>query len=224
MPYLLIETSTERGVVALFEGTTLLIEKILPFGYNQSQHLMTELQACFSACQMQPKQLDYIGIGVGPGSYTGIRIGVAVAKGIAYACQIPLVGFSSLEGFIPNQAASFAALIDAKIGGAYVLVGKKEGKEVVYHSEPEVCPLEQLEERLKNISVLVTPSQKMIRPKIEKLYPNRQWEWEEREPDVLHLGSLVQQKYQKGEISLDGRMELLYLRKTEAEREKEKRN
>lgn len=86
---LLIETCTERGVIAFFKGTDLIYERELPYGYQNSQHLLPEIQQTFQKLALSPQQLQFITVGRGPGSYTGIRIGVMVAKTLAYALKIP---------------------------------------------------------------------------------------------------------------------------------------
>lgn len=217
-----IETSTERGLLALIEDGKVRFAKELPFGYNQSKHLMPELQQAYQTLQIDSKKLSCIGVGIGPGSYTGIRIGVAVAKTLAYAWQVPLVGFCSLEAFIPSEPnTAFAALIDAKIGGAYVLKGVTHKENVQYTSTPHVCPLEQLGSQLEDVQVLVTPYSKNLKNKMDQIYPTAAWTWSEVAPSAKHIGALVYAKYQRGEMSHNGHLELLYLRKTEAERQRE---
>lgn len=208
----IIDTSTERGLIAFVENHRVYFAKELPFGYNQSKSLMPELQKACEMLQLTASQIDCIGVGVGPGSYTGIRIGVAVAKALSYAWYVPLIGFCSLEGFIPKEDACFAAIIDAKIGGAYLLKGELVQGKVHYLSQPEVTPLDQLGEKLQNTPILVTPNCQILKGKVESLYPQAAWQWEETAPSAEHIRSIVRAKYEKGEGSFDGSVELLYLR------------
>lgn len=116
MTILIIDTSTERGIVAL--GTLdgkIVAEKKLPSGYQNSDHIFPALRDLGVVVE----QLKGIICATGPGSYTGIRVGAVVAKTLSFAQGIPLVGVCTLEGF-PEPA-----LIDAKTGGAYVLKEKK---------------------------------------------------------------------------------------------------
>ncbi len=217
----IIETSTERGLITFLEGEMIRFVKELPLGYNQSKSLMTELQQAYQSLNLLPSQFDCIGVGVGPGSYTGIRIGVAVAKTLAYAWQLPLIGFCSLEAFIPrNEEGAFAALIDAKIGGAYFLKGVATEGSIQYVSTPQVCPLDQLGFHLQDTKTLITPYTKTLKEKIDVWYPKACWQWIEASPSAKHMGLLIRAKYQQGEWSRQGHLKLLYLRETEAEREK----
>lgn len=210
---LVIDTSTERGFLAFCKDENILFQALFPKGLNNSKFLLPELQRGFKELKLSPKDLSFVAVGIGPGSYTGIRIGVMVAKSIAYACQIPMVTFSGLESFTSSTDSSFAVILDAKIGGAYVL---KHGED-----NPQLVSLEKLGDYLKNIYTLVTPNQEVIRNKLMKLYPSQNWFWEENEPNIQWVCQIVSNKFTQGKHS-DGRhVELLYLRKTQAEIEKD---
>ncbi len=100
---LLIETSTERGLIALFDETTALFQVDLPFGYNNSKYLLPMLKQELKESSHTLDQIALVAVGIGPGSYTGIRIGATVAKTLSFAQKLPLIGICSLEGFIPNR-------------------------------------------------------------------------------------------------------------------------
>lgn len=211
---LIIDTSTERECAAFFDGHEILFQGLFPFGLNSSKYLLPEIERGFNTLGKTAHDLDYVAVGIGPGSYTGIRVGAMVAKTLVYAVKKPLVTFCSLEAFLPSKTGSFAVLLDAKIGGAYVMKGVK-GKAP---QEPKILPLNDLGEYLSDVKILVTPNMSVIKQKIEDLYPDNTWIWEEKSPDILHLGHLTSDKFAKGDYS--DNVELLYLRKTQAEMEK----
>lgn len=218
MRILLIETSTERGVVAYADGQTLLFEKQLPFGLNQSKFLMPVLQEALRA--INPSSVDVIGVGVGPGSYTGIRIGVAVAQTLAYSWKVPLVGIPSLNGFVPlENNVSFAALIDARIGGVYLRKGWKQEQEIIYQTEPLVCAWEEALSLLEGITYFVTPVAKSLQSKWSSYNRDSQGIWQESAPSVPTLLNSAQLLYSQGkQVMPPQQLALLYLRETEAER------
>jgi tRNA threonylcarbamoyladenosine biosynthesis protein TsaB len=220
---LLIETSTERGIVAISDRGEIKFLTQLPFGYHNSQHLLVEIKKGLDTLKINCQNLHHIAVGIGPGSYTGIRVGVTAAKTLAFACAIPLVGVCTLQGFLPDRDASFAAIIDAKIGGMYLLKGSKQGNTVIYSGLPDVYPLTLAEELLRGVDILVTPQSAQLRPKLQALFSSARWEWQESFPDALHMGLSATCKYQRGEFSQDGHLNLLYLRKTQAELEKQLR-
>jgi tRNA threonylcarbamoyladenosine biosynthesis protein TsaB len=216
----IIETSTERGVLAFLNDQEISFVKEFPVGYDQSKHLIPYLKMAYESPHLASFQLDCIAVGIGPGSYTGIRVGVSVAKSLAYAWNVPLIGFCTLSAYIPSEEGPFAALIDAKIGGAYFLKGVFEKGKVFYTTEPQVCPLSELGSHLEEVRMIVTPCCKGLKTKLDQLYPQYSWKWVETSPSIPHLGDLIQKKYKNSDWSLDGHLDLLYLRQTEAERER----
>ena len=127
MPALLIETGTERGMTAIVDGEAILFHAILPLGYHNSRYLLPEIEKGLQQLNLAVKNLQYIACGQGPGSYTGIRVGATVAKSLAFACKLPLIGISTLQTFVPDKEGAFAVLIDAKIGGVYMIKGSRKG-------------------------------------------------------------------------------------------------
>ena len=106
-------------------------------------------------------------------------------------------------------------MIDAKIGGAYVL---KSSDPI-----PKILPLGEIGDYLKGLSVLVTPNQSSRKQKLDQLYPDNTWVWEEKDPNIIRLFEISKKRYLEG-IYTDGRhVELMYLRKTQAEIEKEQK-
>jgi tRNA threonylcarbamoyl adenosine modification protein YeaZ len=218
---LLIETSTARGLLCLFNNHTLVFQEELPFGLNHSKLLIPKIQEGLKSLEMTASSIKQIGVGIGPGSYTGIRVGAMVAMTLAYSFKIPLVGISTLSCFVPSQDGRFAAVIDAKIGGVYLQTGIKEGENVEYTSPPRACSLAELGDLLKGSWNFVTPESRLIQPKLDALYPANEWKWEELPPHSLQMFRIVDEKVKEGEYTIDGSVELLYLRKTQAELERE---
>lgn len=206
---LLIETATERGLVALVKGSEVIQAIPLPFGLQNSKTLLPTIDFLLKEHSVLPKELSFVGVGVGPGSYTGLRVGVAAAKGIAFACNLPLIAFSSLEAFMPEEPDLFAVMFDAKIGGAYLL--EKGGTS-------KVLPLEEI--TLDPGTIVITPQANPLRKKWEKLYPELHLNWVEQGPIPQKIAKIAWEKWEKKEYSPDGEVEIQYLRKTQAEIEK----
>jgi len=140
MKVIIIDTSTEKSVVLYKNSSGEVEKKSLPSGFQSSRHLIEALDIDFEGVEL-------IGVTVGPGLMTGIRVGMAAAQGLALGLQIPLVGISSLEGFLlkPGQAA----VIDAKIRGAYV---QKWGEKPIF------CAFEDLQSYLADCDLIVGPN------------------------------------------------------------------
>ncbi len=97
MLLLAFETSAKSASVALFEGQQLLGEQYQNTGLTHSQTLLVMAQELLSQCGKAPAEVDAVAVANGPGSFTGVRIGVAAAKGFAWGKEIPLYGVSTLE-------------------------------------------------------------------------------------------------------------------------------
>lgn len=220
--FLFIDTSTERGVIAFRENNKILFERELPFGPIQSKFLLPYLTESLSFLP-SPLPLDAIGVGIGPGSYTGIRLGVSVAQALAYCWKVPVVGISSLEGFVPASLSEgrYAAVLDARIGGIYFQIGEIDGKGEVVKGAPQVCPIEEVGEVFEGVTHLVTPSSRALKIKLQESYPSIAWVWEERPPSISAALDSVEDAYLQGKGKCPPeKLDLLYLRQTEAEREK----
>lgn len=220
MPFLLIETSTEHTLAVIMEGKEIKFKEELPTGLNNSKYLAPTIQEGLKKLGLKVADLAYIAVGIGPGSYTGIRVGVMLAKTLAFAANIPLIGISTLKCFVPTYPGPFLALIDARIGGAYVAGGvKDEMGWVEYSLEPQVTSLDAVQELIKGKHWIVTPQAKILKPKLESFCAD--CEWQELAPDPFQMANLATSQFSQGEIALDGSLELMYLRKTQAEIEKE---
>ena len=210
---LIIDTCTERGLVAFSEGSQVQWEKSLPFGLQSSSALMPAVEEGLDALSWTVEDIGAVAVTVGPGSYTGIRVGASVAQAVSYARELPLIGVCSLYGYVPSSEGRFAALIDAKIGGAYVLMGEGSG--------PELVALGELRERVGDDALLVTPNAGRLMERVRECDPEWNPRWEEVKPSAGALLIRALEKWEAGQFSKDGRVPLLYLRKTQAEIEKE---
>ena len=95
---LCIETSGKNCSVALFEGLQLVsIREVHTEQFSHSENLHVFIEQVLKESNLQPKAIEAIAISAGPGSYTGLRIGVATAKGLCYGWDIPLIALPTLR-------------------------------------------------------------------------------------------------------------------------------
>jgi len=122
MRILSIDTSSTRGSLALSENTTLVIQEQLGIPRTHSEHLIPSIDALLTKANWERTSLEGIVVAMGPGSFMGLRIGLATAKGIALAVECPIVGISSLASLSLNGrygGGAVIALIDARRGEVY---------------------------------------------------------------------------------------------------------
>jgi len=97
-PFILVlETATDVGSVGLYSGDSLLGHQDIHVGRMHARLLMPMVRQLLENLQIEKGQIDAVAISKGPGSYTGLRVGVSTAKGLCMAWDIPLMALTSLE-------------------------------------------------------------------------------------------------------------------------------
>ena len=119
MKYLFIDSATTNLVVAIINNGKIAYIYNNNDGHDTSSKMMPVLAEAFDKANLKPKEIDKIFVVTGPGSFTGIRVGLTVAKTMAYALDIPIVPVSSLEVMVSGNGGT--ALINARRG--YVFAG-----------------------------------------------------------------------------------------------------
>lgn len=107
MTILAIDTSASLCAAGVFDGERELGREVIDIGKGHAEHLMAVIDAALSAAGRTYADLTRIVVAVGPGSFTGIRVGVATARGLALALKIPVVGVSNLEAVAAEAGAAF---------------------------------------------------------------------------------------------------------------------
>ena len=112
MNYILnIETATKNCSVALAkEGQTILCKEIAEEGYSHAEQLHVFIETTLQEAGIRFQDLDAVAVSQGPGSYTGLRIGVSAAKGLCYTLNIPLIAIDTLQ-VLASQAKVTDGLI-----------------------------------------------------------------------------------------------------------------
>ncbi len=115
-----IESSGARGGVALLEDDRLLGERIFEKGMVHGRDIAPAIDALLRAYGLAPADLDLVAVDLGPGSYTGLRVGLAAAKGLCLALGRPAAGVASVDALAHSASRPLvAAAIDAKWGQIY---------------------------------------------------------------------------------------------------------
>ena len=154
MLILAFETSAKAGSVALLDEKKLLGESYQNTGLTHSQTLLAMGENLLKSCGYAPADVTAVAVAAGPGSFTGVRIGVAAAKGFAWAGELPCYGVSTLEA----MALGFGAwegyvcpVMDARRSQVYnALFEVKQGL-CTRITEDRAISLEELGEQLKNL-------------------------------------------------------------------------
>lgn len=124
---IVFDTSTKACSVSLYRDSELLASwHQVAEGYTHAEELHVRISEVMEKAQVKFSQLDAVAVGKGPGSYTGLRIGVSSAKGLAYGLDIPLISIESLDLILADVEAQdqsiFIPMIDARRLEAYAKV------------------------------------------------------------------------------------------------------
>lgn len=117
MKILAVDTATQNCSVAVMDRDTLLAEMTIGSGRTHSRHLMTIIDTVIEMAGLQVDQVDGFAVTIGPGSFTGLRIGISTVKGLSYALHKPVVGVSSLDALawqFRHTSLLICAAIDAR--------------------------------------------------------------------------------------------------------------
>jgi len=150
---LAFETSAKAASVALLENGKLLGESYQNTGLTHSQTLLSMAEDLLRNCGKSPKDMTAVAVANGPGSFTGVRIGVAAAKGFAWGAQIPCYGVSTLEAMARGLGVWEGYVVptmDARRDQTYTAIFRAEGGKLTRILDDCAISYEELGEKLKN--------------------------------------------------------------------------
>ena len=153
MKILAFETSAKAASVALMENGKLLGESYQNTGLTHSQTLMVMAEDLLKSCDLKAQDVEAVAVAAGPGSFTGVRIGVAAAKGFAWGGELPCYGVSTLEAMARNLGAYQGYVVpamDARRSQVYTAIFHAEKGMLSRMEEDMAISLEELKEKIKN--------------------------------------------------------------------------
>ena len=154
MRILAFETSAKACSVALLQEGVLLGESYQNTGLTHSQTLLTMTEDLLKQCNLTAQDVDAVAVAAGPGSFTGVRIGVAAAKGLAWGRNIPCCGVSTLEAMAAGLGiydGYILPVMDARRSQVYnALFHAQQGK-LTRIREDRAISLTELAEDIKNL-------------------------------------------------------------------------
>ena len=154
MRILAFETSAKAASVALLEDGKLVGESYQNTGLTHSQTLMVMAQDMLKQCGIAPKDIHALAVANGPGSFTGVRIGVAAAKGFAWGAQLPCYGVSTLEAMVYSLGiwqGYVCPVMDARRSQVYNALFYVNQGEISRVTEDRAIALEDLGKELQTL-------------------------------------------------------------------------
>ena len=147
MTILAMDTATMVSSVAVATKDRVLAELTAETRFTHSETLVVNIEEVMRLADVKREELSAVAVSLGPGSFTGLRIGLATAKAISYALSIPLVGVPTLEilaAAFPSPGAVVAPLIDAQKGNAYFALYRSTEQGLVCEKEVAVASPQEI--------------------------------------------------------------------------------
>ena len=227
MLILAFETSAKAASVALTEGGKLLGEVYQNTGLTHSQTLMVMAEDVLRQCGKTASDVRAVAVAAGPGSFTGVRIGVAAAKGFAWGAEIPCYGISTLEAMAESLGVFegfVCPCMDARRSQVYNALFLAEGGKLTRIAEDRAIALADLKEELINLQkpiFLVGDGANLCYNTLSKDVPNLILPPEHRiHQRAVGVAILAQRLIGAGVAPSGGELTPNYLRLSQAEREK----
>ena len=231
MKILAITTSSKICSVAVLENKDIIIEKHIDNGTTHSQKLMPMIDEILKECNLQLTDFDLFACSVGPGSFTGVRIGVSTIKAFCDVTNVKATSVSSLEGLAYNTLNSnfydntniVCSLIDAKNDNVYCGIYKKENNSFTQLEDlcaKNINEVFELLEKYSSSSILFVGDGAICHKYsiLQKFSKTTFIEKELNDETAISIGIAAFNKFNKGIYGDSNSISPLYLRKSQAER------
>jgi tRNA threonylcarbamoyladenosine biosynthesis protein TsaB len=172
MRILAIETATLAGGAALVEEGRVVGESVLNIAITHSERLMAVVDRLLQDCGWETRHLEGLAVSVGPGSFTGLRVGIATAKGLGLALGLPAAAVPTLDAMaaiLPFADAAVCPVLDARKGEVYLSLYHWNGHAMERDWEYLALPPRAAAERLPAPVILLGDGVPACLPHIEHL-------------------------------------------------------
>jgi tRNA threonylcarbamoyladenosine biosynthesis protein TsaB len=215
MRVLAVETSTLAGGVALVDGERLVAEYVLDVSVTHSERLLAAIDRVLADARWAPRDLGGLAVSIGPGSFTGLRIGVSTVKGLGWALGLPIAAVPTLDAMaaaVPAPALPVCPVIAARRGEVYASLYRRDGDGLRREWDYLALAPEALAERLTEPTLLVGDGAAgVVSPHARRLPPPQ------RVPSPACVAVLGRARLRLGETVDAAALVPFYLRASQAE-------
>jgi tRNA threonylcarbamoyladenosine biosynthesis protein TsaB len=227
---LAIDSATPVAGLALLNNQKVICEEFINYKKTHSETLMPGVNRILHDCELTPNDLDVIAVTIGPGSFTGLRIGLATAKGLSMACGKPLVGISTLDVLAHNIVFSsnlVCPLLDARKQEVYTAFFAADG-DIPQRLTPDLaCSPQDMAARTRDMALATGKSHIILLG--DGFYPYEEYFREYFKEDLqvapgslmlpraAALGSLAWQRAKNNDFDDAFTLRPVYVRLSEAE-------
>jgi tRNA threonylcarbamoyladenosine biosynthesis protein TsaB len=228
MKILGIETSTKTGSVAVVSESGVIAQYSLNIEVTHSERLMSTVDRVLKDTGLAIGDLDGFSVALGPGSFTGLRIGIATVKGLAFATGKPVAAVSTLKALaanLPFASHAVCPLLDARKKEVYAALYRQEGEILVVEMPESAIPIVELAERIPGTVIFTGEGAHLYRAVLEESFGGRAFFAPPVAclPSAAIVAAMGLSFFESGQYLNPDELAPLYIRKPEAEVAWEKR-
>lgn len=224
MKILAIDTSALTATAAILADGKLICEISTTTALNHSVTVMPMIDELLRKVNMDISEIDLFACSEGPGSFTGLRIGIGTVKGLAYGLGKQVVGVSTLEALAHNISftdAVIAPIMDARRGQVYNALYKYDGEKLVLVNSPRALSIEELCDEISEKTIFVGDGVLAYKEKIKETLGDMAL-FASPQNMLQRAGSVAYAAQSISPIDAE-KLSAVYLRKPQAEREREEK-
>ncbi len=222
---LAVDTATDICGVAIIADGRIHVELSLNLGGTHTKHILTAIDAALSLGGVTLNGIDAFAVTRGPGSFTGLRIGVSTMKGLAVATAKPIIGVSSLE-VLAHQAGEESVLVcpmmDARRNEIYWSIFRRKGDTLCPLSEEQVGPIDKLAGQIDEACMFIGNAAPLYANQLSRLI-RHPIQWPPEIDNAIRPGVLAQlawQRFGQGQVDDVETFVPVYIRKSDAEKKR----
>ncbi len=208
MKILGIDTSSKFLSIALTEDSNIIVEHSLLLDRRHSSLLVPEISKILKKKNLSIDDIDAFIVGLGPGSFTGLRIGVSTIKGFGITTKKPCIGVSSIDALALNangNESTIVPIIDAKRQNLYSAIYKKEKYQTVKKTDYLLLNIDTLMKKIKKEAVFLGDGINLYRQKITQFNKKavflEEEYWYPKSSNLIKLGLRKIKGYKKSDLN-----------------------
>lgn len=222
MKLLAIDTSTMLGGVALIDDEVLIAESRLNIKITHSERLLSEIDHILNRTDLKINDIDFFALAIGPGSFTGLRVGLSTLKGLAFSTGKKIVTVPTLEAFAWNMPYSkylVCPLLDARKREVYAAIFRWSGDNFIKELNEEAFKIDMLLDKINEPTIFLGEGALIYKKNIisklgeRAIFPPLQF----MTPSASNVAYLGLKKARHGDVEDIIKVVPIYLRKSEAE-------
>ena len=222
-----VDSSAAAGSAAAVRDGEILYEAYANEGLTHRETLLVRCDEVFRSTGIEPEQVDCFAVTAGPGSFTGLRIGLGLVKGMAFVRKTPCVPVSTFDALawpLAERNRDLVCVLDARQKRVYCCAYRIADGKPVRAGEPQILPLAELAKHLKDAGISDPLIAGDAAPMVAAVLPDAEEAGEAfRYVHAGEVARIAEVMYRRGEYVLPNELRPVYLQLSQAERERKRK-